>query len=429
MSTKFLFKEEVIERCSRAVGLDLGYFMSSGFWVSLRYGLTSFFGLLLSIGFARLGTKELLGEYQTVLALLGLFSIFSLPGLNLAALKSVAHGDHGSVVKAVRLSFFGSLVALPFIGLYTAYIFFIQGNDLIASAVLLSAFFFPFFYAFNTWYVFYEARSIFYPVAWRSILLGLFTTSGLLGALYFRANLFTLLAVYFGTNALLNGIFFLEVWRKVRKKEWGGETLDVNFGLSVSGQKFVFSLAENIPALAISFLFGFPALALFQIAYFFINAIAGLLNGLSATYLPLLFRYKSLQHGRILLQNVVIGFILFFLCRIFFEVFFIFLYGEAYRESLLIARNISYLIIIFPLKTLLLNFLVTKGRNFSIVNIFLFANAISLIALYMTRNAPFPTSVSLYLYALNTILVILLLLIYRITVSRKTDSICSEMMS
>lgn len=429
MSIKLLFNEEAFSGYSRKVGLDLGYFFKSSFWVSLRYVSISLFGLAISIGFARLGTKELLGEYQMVLAFLGLVSVFSLPGLNLAALKSVTHGDDGAVVKAVKLSFFSSLFALPIIGAYAAYIFFIQGNSLIASTFILGAFFFPFFYAFNTWYVYYEARSIFYPVTWRVTLISLLTTLGLLGALSLQASLFILLIIYFGVNSLFNGIFFWEVWKKVKKEEKKEETLDISYGLSVSGQKFVFSLAENLPALAVSFLFGFSALALFQIAYFFINAIAGLLNGLSATYLPLLFRYKTLNYKKILLQNIIIGFILFFLGRAFIEVFFVLMYGEAYRESFLIAQNLSYLIVLFPLKAFILNFLTAQGRNMAIVSTFLFANAVSLIVLYIAKNTPFPVSVSSYLYVLNISLVIPLLFVYFSIASRKTDSIRSEMIS
>lgn len=411
------------ESYGKKIGLDLNYFIKSGFLITFRYVFVSLFGLVLSIGFARLATKELLGEYQMIIAVLSLISIFSLPGLNLAALKSVTRGDDGAVVKAVRLSFLGSLLALPFIVGYAAYVFVIQDNSLIGAAFFLSAFFFPLFYAFNTWYVYYEARSIFYPVTWRVTLLSLLTTLGLLGALYLQANLLTLLAIYFGTNSLFNVIFFLEVWKKVKKEKKREETLDIGYGLSVSGQKFVFSLAENLPVLAISFLFGFEALALFQIAYFFMSATAGFMSGLSATYLPLLFRYKQLAYGRVLVQNIVVGIALFAIFRIFLEVFFIFMYGEAYRESLSIARNLSFLVIFFPLKTFLLNFLTTQSKNLAIVSIFLFANAISLMVLYLTKNTPFPMSVSFYLYALNVFLVIPLLFIYFSIASKNTDSI------
>lgn len=417
------------ESNGKKIGLDLNYFIKSGFWITFRYGFVSLFGLALSIGFARLATKELLGEYQMILAFLSLISIFSLPGLNLSALKSVTRGDDGAVVKAVRLSFLGSLMALPFIAGYAAYIFFIQGNSLIGLAFLLGAFFFPFFYAFNTWYVFYEARSIFYPVTWRVTLLSLLTTLGLLGALSLQANLLMLLAIYFGVNSLFNGIFFWEVWKRVKKEKKREESLDIGYGLSVSGQKFVFSLAENLPVLALSFLFGFETLALFQIAYFFISAIAGLMSGLSAAYLPLLFRYKKLAYGRVLVQNIVIGIILFVVFRIFLEVFFIFMYGEAYRESLSIARNLSFLLIFFPLKTFLLNFLTTQSKNLAIVITFLFANAVSLAVLYTAKNIPFPVSVSFYLYALNISLVIPLLFIYFSIASRKVASMRSEMIA
>jgi len=424
-----LLQQDGFAKYSRIIGLDLRYFFKSGFFVAVRYGVVSFFGLALSIGFARLGSKALLGEYQFVLAFFGLVSVFSLPGLNIAAFKAVTEGSNRAIIKAVRYSFYGSLLGLPLILAYAAYVFFFQGNTLMAGALLLGAVFFPFFYAPNTWYVFYEARSLFHSVTWRVILTSILVTAGLLIALYFHTGLFLLLILYFGINAVSSWIFFLEVWKKVEREGKGEAVLDTGYGLSVSVQKFVFSLVENLPVLAISFLFGFEALALFQIAYFFMSAMAGFMSGLSATYLPLLFRYKQLAYGRVLAQNIVLGIALFVVFRIFLEVFFIFMYGEAYRESLSIARNLSFLVILFPLKTFLLNFLTTQSKNLALVGTFLFANAVSLMVLYLTKNTPFPMSVSFYLYTLNISLIIPLLFVYFSTASKKTDSIRSEMIS
>lgn len=420
----------ILTLLSRAVGLDVGYFLKSGSWVALRYGLVSLFGLILSIAFARLASKELLGQYQSVLALVALVSVFSLPGLNLAALKAVTEGRKTAVLQAVRYSFLASLLGVPVLIGYGAWVALMQGNDTIALAWLLAGAFFPFFYAPNTWYVFYEARSLFAPVSLRVILVSFLTALGVIGALYFKGSLLLLLALYFGINAFFNWLFFLEVRKKIQKEEQQEkEVLDIRYGLSVTLQKFVFSLAENLPVLAVSFLFGFEALALFQIAYFFMNAVAGFLSGLSATYLPFLFRYQSFNYGKIILQNLVIGVILFILFRVFLALFFILFYGSGYQESLKIAEALSFLIILYPLKTFFINFLTAQQKNTFIVLSFVFANSAALLVFLALKNASLLTGVSWYLYLLNLLLIIPFAGIYFFIASRKTDSSFSPMRS
>lgn len=409
-----LGENQFLKRFSRIIGLDIAYFLKSGSVVSFRYGVISLLGIALSIGFARLGSKEIFGQYQAILAVFGILSIFSLPGLNMAALKSVASGNDGAVIQAVKLSFFGALIGIPVLLCYAAYSFFIARDVSFVQGVLFGSILFPFFYAMNTWYVFYEGHSQFFSVAWRTIVLNGAVTASLLIALFLQANLAVLLLLYLGIFTLANSFFFFEVFKKVRSTPWNGQrdALDLRYGFSVSLQKFLFSLAENLPAFLISFVFGFERLAVFQIAFFFINAVSGFLNGLSATYLPQLFRYTKLSHGRIMIQHLGIGILLFVCFRVSVEWFFLPLYGESYRESFLIVKDLSFLILLLPLKTFLVSFFTVKNKNVFIMWVFLLANILSTIALFVTHDVSFSVSVTGYLYVLNGALILPLLLSY-----------------
>lgn len=400
---EILEKQSLLSRVSRVVGLDVQYFFGAGAVVSSRYIIISLLGLVLSVGFARLGSKELLGQYQTILAFLGVVSIFSLPGLNMAALKSVVEGNVAAVLQAVRLSFLGALFGVPVLLLYAGYNFFLTRDLTFAGAVIFASILFPFFYAFNTWYVFYEGRSQFFPVAWRTVLLNTLVTVVLLGALYWHANVITLLLFFLGINVILSGRFLFEVSRTVKKSfpQATSGKLDVRYGFSVSLQKFIFSLAENLPVILISFFFGFEEVAVFQIAFFFVNAVAGFLSGISATYMPLLFRYKELAHGKVLLQHVAFGLVLFVAFRFFVEQFFLVFYSASYQESLEIVRNLSFLVLLLPLKTFLLNFFTVKKQNLLVVLVFLSANLLAVAALYCAKGVSMGTSATAYLYTLN----------------------------
>ena len=59
--------ENFIDRLTKIASLDIKYFLKNGFWVFIRYLVIGLTGLAITISFARLGTKQLLGQYQFVL--------------------------------------------------------------------------------------------------------------------------------------------------------------------------------------------------------------------------------------------------------------------------------------------------------------------------------------------------------------------------
>jgi len=406
---------ELSIKYSQRIGLNLPYFIEHSFWITIRYVAVGLFGILITIGFARLGTKELLGEYQYVLSVLALLSFFSLPGLNLVALKEVTKDNLGAVRQAVMESFKWSWLAFPLIvgyGFFTI----IQGRPLIGEALILSGILFPFFYAPNTWYVFYEGRSLFKPVTIRVIFSTIIINLAIFAGLYGRIGLFWLIAIYFGMNAALNWIFYSEIAGKIKAAI---VPLDIRYGLSCTAQKFTFSLTDALPPIVISFVFGFASVAIYQIAYIFLSLIAGFITALSATYIPLLFKYQKLNHKKFAGLNLLIGLGMFAGFLIFIKLFFLLFYGEAYRASYDLVWIFSFLIILFPLRTYLINFFTSRDKNKLIIVLSLAANLCAPVLLYLTRDSGFVFSASIYLYSLQLIFFLPLLVAYFFSSSTK----------
>lgn len=90
------------------------------------------------------------GEYQFILSLVGVLSLFSLPGMSNAVMQSTARGMVGVFRKSVKLSFvssfIGSLVLL-IIGLWYQF----NANNTVSIALYIAAIFFPFSQSLNTW--------------------------------------------------------------------------------------------------------------------------------------------------------------------------------------------------------------------------------------------------------------------------------------
>jgi O-antigen/teichoic acid export membrane protein len=412
----------VIEGLAKMFSLDLSYFIKKGLWVFIRYIAIGITGLLVSVGFTRLGTKELFGQYQFVLNFLAILSVISLPGLNTVALRSVARGKDGIVRKVIRTSFVYSLLAVPIIVGYGVYQI-IHENLIMGTTLIMAGCLFPFFYAPNTWYVFFEGKTLFRDASLRIILSNIILAVSMFGALYFKANLFFVVLTFLFVNAVMNWVYYYEISKKSTEFS---DKIDMKYGLNCTIQKFTYSFSDSVPVLVISFIFGFQHLAIYQIAYFLIALVIGFISALSATYVPLLFKYKKINYFKIVWQNLAMGIIFFVGFVIFIRIFFFVFYSRSYQESYDLAMMISFIIILIPLRLFLVNYLTSISKNKIVILSNIFANLASLGVLFIIKGTGFQFSALVYVYSLNALLIIPLLFNYFLIASRKIDSILSE---
>jgi O-antigen/teichoic acid export membrane protein len=412
----------VIEKLSKIASLDVDYFLRNSFWISVRYVVIGLAGLFISIGFTRLGTKELLGQYQFILNFLALASVFSLPGLNMVALKGVAQGEDGIIKKVISVSFLYSLLAVPIVFGYGLYQL-THENSAIGKTMILASILFPFFYAPNTWYTFFEGKSLFKKASLRIMLNNIFLAGAMVSVLFFKAGLFWVVFAFLFVNVSMNWIFYLEIFKKTGNFT---KKLDMRYGLSCTLQKFTYSLSDAVPVLIISFIFGFQLLAIYQIAYLLIALLIGFISALAAIYMPLLFKYKEINYFKIVWQNLLIGLIFFVGLVVFIKFFFILFYGESYRESYSLSILLSFIIILIPLRVFLASYFTSISKNKIIIISNIFANIVSLIILFAIKSTGFKASVIVYFYSLNLLIIIPLFVSYLLIASKKMDSILSE---
>ncbi len=383
-------------------------FLENSFWVTFRYAAAAITGLVLSLIFTHFSTKTIFGQYQTVLALLGLFSLFTLPGLNTAALKAVTRNHYSAVLTAIRLSFYGSLVAIPFLLAY-AYYLYSHGQTTLAETVAVASLFFPFFYAPNTWYVFYEGQSLFRPVAIRTIITSLFITTAVAVGVITHVSMFWLVTIYLSASAITTGLLYLETYYRIQHTVEPKESqFDIKYGIRVSGQKFAYSLSESLPPLSIGFFLGNEAVATFQTAIFFLGAVTGLIGALAAITTPQFFRDTQSAHKNILKQQLGIGILgslgYWILVRLLFHR----LYGDNYYDSYLLALSLGWLPLVSALKTFFVNYFTAQSKNGLIIASYCVANGLAFTLLALTAHtASFVISASIYYYSLNTVLIAL----------------------
>ena len=73
--------QRTIQRMSKAVKLDLPYYLSGSFWLTLSRFVTVLLSLILSILFARFTLPAFYGQYKFTLSVFSLLAILALPGI------------------------------------------------------------------------------------------------------------------------------------------------------------------------------------------------------------------------------------------------------------------------------------------------------------------------------------------------------------
>ncbi len=377
-------KKGFIARLGSFLGIDLLFFVRNGFWVSASQVVGMVAGLLLSVAFARLVSQELYGQYQYVIALFGLFSVLSLPGLNLSVIQSFVGGHTGSLDRAVKISFFSSLIAVPCIvgiGIYQM----LHGQTELGVALVVGGIFFPGTHATNTWRSVFEARKQFKDLAVRLIIIQIIFAGVMIMTLWSGRGLVALVAMYALSYTILHLYYFM----RVRDTRAGAsKDLDVWFGVRVSMQKFTHTLTSTLPAILFSYFYSYDAVAHFSIALFLMTFMGTFANTGLSIYRPWMISLKSMRGnlGRVLVYNGGLGIGMFVVFFVGIRLFFFALYGEGYASSFAILGFTSFVVILFPIRAFFMHYLTVKGNNFFMITINLIAHALGVVALILLRD-------------------------------------------
>jgi O-antigen/teichoic acid export membrane protein len=376
------------------------------FWISLRYGTASLVALFLSAAFARLTTKEVLGQYYFILSLVAFLSVFSLPGLNTAALRSVTRGGSGAVRQAVKLSFLGSFVAMPILIGYGLHLLQVgQGPFSVGLACLFLGLFYPFLYASNTWPVYYEGKLLFLPVSMRGALSTLAVAALMYGALTMGLDAFGLSCLWFFSNAIFSWFFFWRVSLKESQEKENEIMIDIPYGLGLSLQKFIINLIDNLPIFVVAYWVGYEAVAHYQIAIGFLVAILGFLTLFGSLTLPRIFSPQRSRLRDTLAQHVIVGIMSALGYLFLVEVFFQILYGNEYGESYQIAKALAVLPILLSTRIFCTNVFIAAKKSTALIMGYVTALTLSLSGLlFFLSSLSFKDSIVIYMYAFNVIL-------------------------
>jgi len=350
-----LVSNKFVARLGTYLGLDLEYFVKNYLCLIVAQGISMILGLALSVAFARLLTKELYGQWNYILSIIGIVGLLTLPGMNQAIIQSVARGGDGVLVKGTQERFKWSILASIAV-LGTGVYYFLSGSALLGQGLMISSLFLPFYHNFQTYAAFLSGRKRFDKVAKYQIIIEITSILLTVFAIYLSRNLTLILVVYLFSFSVLRGYFF-----RLTAKDTGKEGCDkgaLTFGKHVTIQNIPGAITGWGDKIIIGALLSFPELAIYSIARSVANSIRLALSPIARLSFPKLSEmdekgaYSAVRKrfAYLLIFTVFICGITIVLCPYVIP----FLYSQKYAASVFYAQ-ILLVALVFGIPTSILS--------------------------------------------------------------------------
>jgi O-antigen/teichoic acid export membrane protein len=340
--------------------IDWKYFIKNSFWVGIRQIITLAVGLLVSVAFTRLVTKELYGSYELILSILSLISITAISGLNPAIIRAVARGYEGGYPKAVKISFLWSFLGSAIVFIIGGFYFLYQ-SEVVGIVLLASSIFFPFLYGLSHWEAFFSGQERFDLAtkfsALQAIISGLATAFVIF---LFPDKLIIIALAHFLLSSGFNILFYKKslFFLKNRKTEKG----TISYGYFLTKINVLSMVANHLDKIIVGVFLGPQELAIYAIGVNFSKKILDLIKSFFSIATPKIAKKNTVNK-----QNYFKIFALFSIFAI--GAYFIspsiilFLFSENYSNSIILSQIVLLFMPFYALNLLYKNHILFYLKN------------------------------------------------------------------
>lgn len=350
---------------------------SNIFWSNVNECVLKLSALIISIVFARLASKELLGQYLYVIAIFSLFSIVSIPGVATAIFRTAAQGYEGVYRKATLFSFLWSLLGIPLI-VITGVLVFIFKTKILGISLIICALFFPLTTTFRNWMFFLKGKSDFRKLAVYNLMKLSINVIAIAAAIIFTQKLLFIIVTYFLVNSVFNIAYSYKSLSLVENNKvdqgWKRQSYALTI-MTLSGVIF-----GKIDIILIGFLLPYSHVAVYGLVMNFVDAFFKLIKGTVEAILPELFKSKKITvkyFYKFFLLSFLVPIILYPVIK--YPILFI--YSQKYIE--VIGLSQVYLAVIpFYFLNLIATYFMIKYKLDHEINLSRIISIIAVIALY-----------------------------------------------
>jgi len=257
---------------------DMVYLARGSFWWILGQICVSFISLAVMIAFSRFLPKQTYGTYKYIISIIAILSIFSLPGIDIALIRTVARG-YKKVLTAcafvkLRWSSIGVTIGLLISGWYFWHHNFYLGLSFLIASILL-----PFFYTFNLFYFFWQGEKRFDIQQKYIIFVNFFAAIVLIATIFLTNNIALIILIYFLSHTIFEAIFFKITLKKITNQELNKEIEKetISFGKHLTLIASINIFSQQLDTIIIWQFLGPISVAIFSFAQAPIQKMQGLI--------------------------------------------------------------------------------------------------------------------------------------------------------
>lgn len=290
-SQKKIFDRFVLTPLEKFLRTDTRYLFSGSSWIALGKLAGTAATFILSFAYARYLLKGVYGDYRYIFSIIGIASIFTLPGIGSSIVRSVSRGFPGTFRKGAMLIFLASF-GMTLVSFGASAYFFYTGNDALGWGFIVTGVLIPFVEGLGGWRPYLDGKREFRKKTLYNITISLIYSAFMLAAVFtiYLASIppkfavFILVFVYLVTRAIPNIILFIRAYRSV-PQEAPVERGSIKYGLHLSASNIPSTIATYIDGILLYHLLGPVSLAIYSFAIVFPEQIKALLSSVAGVAL------------------------------------------------------------------------------------------------------------------------------------------------
>src|SRR3989338_365759 len=263
---------------------DMVYVAHGTFWLTTSQAISAVLSLLSAVAFGNLLSPETYGTYKYILVIIGTLAIFSLPGMNMSVMRTVAQGFRGSLKRALTEKITWGLIGGILSMILAAY-YGIRGNSIFMMAFFMAAIIVPFMDSFTIYNGRLQGQKRFDLLTKYNVLIHAGTVLATIITLFLTDHVLFLLPSYLAETVFFRMIVY-------RKSEAVAETADIlnkdtiSYGKHLSVIAVVGTIASQLDILLLGNFLGATTVAIYWFALAPLNPVKTLIKSIVNLSLP-----------------------------------------------------------------------------------------------------------------------------------------------
>jgi O-antigen/teichoic acid export membrane protein len=292
--------ESLISITEKKFRVDARYFINGGFWLSLGQVTTIVFGLLTTVLLTRYLPETSYGIYKYLIALVAIFSAFSLSGVGQSILQTAAKGYGNFYRENISLIFkFNLLISLS--ALSGSVYYWYNDNTLLSIGCLLIALIQPITQTFQSIPAYLNGKGNFKLSTKIHLARMSFISATTLITLFLTQSVLWLFLAYISSHLVVNLVTYYLFIKPASKTPTHITQKYLNYAKHTSLQNVVAGIANKADALIIFTRLGSVELALYSVATVIPEQVWASFKSLAALLIP---KYAKVSDPNILIKTL-----------------------------------------------------------------------------------------------------------------------------